>query len=563
MGTKTITTAEMNFFQARQRVRKKLGTNTTGNAHCPTTTAEFRGGPRPGREMGKAPNTKTFTSLRDDMDHPRSDHERERASWREPPPHPHGAPLCEHPGVDPSTGGRTGTCACGAAFKQSRAAVSYYEKMGYGPRFRCFVCSAAQRLRRKQAPLRPARTPSPTPVQPPAAAAADLQLAAGQAVVDLPSALSTLCAQVCAAHDELKALTTRLAQLHAALVAPTTTTKTEKMARADPSPDPATPPPTPADPIADPSPGLKTARAGPSPDPAARADPVPDPAAAAAEAALEAAGSLAPGAAVELHSLTVWPELNGRVGTVTDFVSNQGRGLPTSPIADPSPGLTSPGLPTPPFADPSPPSPIADPSPALTTPPSPIADPALLNPTSDAHIASGVDQLERIHTLLCTLRAETALALLEPNRVSDLFDDVAEDLVRCLLMTRASPDLCSSIGIDQPAWTEDDYTEQGGALLMALGINAPATVLAAIKCQCHMGAPFGYPPPETAPQQMRELHEALAALKPHATWSSSNFNFPTPTYHSTIQPSNFNLLTYHPALQLQPTKTTTLFCLLL
>ena len=425
MGTKTITTAEMNFFQARQRVRKKLGTNTTGNAHCPTTSAELCGGPRPGREMDKAPNTTPFTTLRDDMDHPRSDHERERASWREPPPHPHGAPLCEHPGVDPSTGGRTGTCACGAAFKQSRAAVSYYEKMGYGPRFRCFVCSAAQRLRRKQAPLRPARTPSPTPVQPPAAAAADLQLAAGQAVVDLPSALSTLCAQVCAAHDELKALTTRLAQLHAALVAPTTTTTTEKMARADPSPDPATPPPTPADPIADPSPGLKTARAGPSPDPAARADPVPDPAAAAAEAALEAAGSLAPGAAVELHSLTVWPELNGRVGTVTDFVSNQGRGLPTSPIASPSPGLTSPGLPTPPLADPSPASLETSRDP-LTTPPSPFADPALLNPTSallnptgDAHITSGVDQIELIRSLLCTLRAETASAILEETFFED------------------------------------------------------------------------------------------------------------------------------------------------
>ena len=102
-----------------------------------------------------------------------------------------------------------------------------------------------------------------------------------------------------------------------------------------------------------------------------------------------------PGAAVELHSLTVWPELNGRVGTVTDFVSNQGRGLPTSPIADPSPGLTSPGLPTPPLADPSPASLETSRDP-LTTPPSPIADPALLNPTgallnptSDAHVTLG------------------------------------------------------------------------------------------------------------------------------------------------------------------------------
>ena len=52
---------------------------------------------------------------------------------------------------------------------------------------------------------------------------------------------------------------------------------------------------------------------------------------------------------------------------------------------------------------------------------------------------------------------------------------------------------------------------------MALGITAPATVLTAIFCQCRTGYPFYHFHPETAPQQLRELHEALAALKPHAT----------------------------------------------
>ena len=69
-------------------------------------------------------------------------------------------------------------------------------------------------------------------------------------------------------------------------------------------------------------------------------------------------------------------------------------------------------------------------------------------------------------------------------------------------------------------------TEQGEAILMALGITAPAMVLTAINCQCRMGYPF-YPfHPETAPQQLRELHDALAALEPHTTWPSSN---PPPT----------------------------------
>ena len=143
--------------------------------------------------------------------------------------------------------------------------------MRYPPRFRCFVCSAAQKLLKKQALHRPASTPSPTPAAapmpatsppeelgaPPAAAAADpaLQPAAGQFVVDLSSTISTLRAKVCAVHDELDALTTRLEQLQAVQGAPTTTTKKKKKkkkktARNGPSPDPATPPPTPADPIA-------------------------------------------------------------------------------------------------------------------------------------------------------------------------------------------------------------------------------------------------------------------------------------------------------------------------
>ena len=496
MGTKTITTAEMNFFQARQRVRKKLGTNTTGNAHCPTTSAELCGGPRPGREMDKAPNTTPFTTLRDDMDHPRSDHERERASgpWREPPPHPHGAPLCEHPGVDPSIGGRTGTCACGAAFKQSRAAVSYYEKMGYGPRFRCFVCSAAQRLRRKQAPLRPARTPSPTPVQPPAAAAADLQLAAGQAVVDLPSALSTLCAQVCAARDELDALTTRLAKLHAALVAPTKKKKKKKTARTDPSPDPATPPPTPVNPIA---------------GPIADSSPVP---------------------------------------------SREPLPTPPSPIADPSPASSR----EPPTA---PPSPIANPAHAAyiahlatyptlhelyrrscqasvakfrATPRCPDLDAAssAAHGAYIAHITSGAGQIELIHDLLYGLRRSAASAISYHEQyavpVEDIrlvFDESAEELAGHLMNKEAPPDLCSALGIAQPAWTKPSpwahsthvpNTKQGEAILMAFGIAAPATILTAIHHQCRSGSPFVCSE-GAAPQQLRELHAALAALKPHAT----------------------------------------------
>ena len=81
----------------------------------------------------------------------------------------------------------------------------------------------------------------------------------------------------------------------------------------------------------------------------------------------------------------------------------------------------------------------------------------------------------------------------------------------------APPALCSALGIAQPAWSDDGFdSEQGAAILMALGITAPATILMAIFHQCCGGDPYDpYAPPETAPQQLHELHEALAALKPH------------------------------------------------
>ena len=165
----TITTAENNFIHARRRVQEKLGKNKTGNAPPPPTPAGRRGGsrPGPGRVAGTASHTTPCPPCpgprqekTDTIDHPRL---RERASGqkREPSPHPHGAPPCEHPGVDPSIGGRTATCACGAAFTQSGRAVSHYKKKGYLPRFRCFDCSAARKLLMMQAPHRPASAPSP------------------------------------------------------------------------------------------------------------------------------------------------------------------------------------------------------------------------------------------------------------------------------------------------------------------------------------------------------------------------------------------------------------------
>ena len=171
----TITNAELNFIHARRRVQEKLGKNKTGNAPPPPTPAVRRGGsrPGPGRVAGTASHTTPCPPCpgprqekTDTIDHPRL---RERASGqkREPSPHPHGAPPCEHPGVDPSIGGRTALCACGAAFTQSGRAVSHYKKMRYPPRFRCFVCSAAQKLLKMQALHRPASTPSPTPAAAP------------------------------------------------------------------------------------------------------------------------------------------------------------------------------------------------------------------------------------------------------------------------------------------------------------------------------------------------------------------------------------------------------------
>ena len=89
----------------------------------------------------------------------------------------------------------------------------------------------------------------------------------------------------------------------------------------------------------------------------------------------------------------------------------------------------------------------------------------------------------------------------------------------------APPDLCSALGIAQPAWTKPSpwahsthvpNTEQGEAILMAFGITAPATILTAIHHQCRSGSPFVCSE-GAAPQQLRELHAALAALKPHAT----------------------------------------------
>ena len=168
---------------------------------------------------------------------------------------------------------------------------------------------------------------------------------------------------------------------------------------------------------------------------------------------------------------------------------------------------------------------IADPSPALTTPPSPIADPALLNPTSDAHIASGVDQIERIRSLLCTFRAETASAILEETFFEDETEEsgllfrTAKELKDHLMNNEAPPALCSALGIAQPAWSDDGFdSEQGAAILMALGITAPEPILMAIFLQCHGSDPYD---PETATWRkmalLHELHEALAALKPHAT----------------------------------------------
>jgi hypothetical protein len=141
-----------------------------------------------------------------------------------------------------------------------------------------------------------------------------------------------------------------------------------------------------------------------------------------------------------------------------------------------------------------------------------------------------------INDLLHRLLAQTASLLASPllddtDYIVDTFpymiDEAAEELAGHLWNEEASPALCSALGIAQPTWTKPNRwvpsadvpnTEQGEAILMALGITTPATILTAIYRQCRSGSPFDrHAPPETAPQQMRELHEALTALKPHAT----------------------------------------------
>ena len=72
-----------------------------------------------------------------------------------------------------------------------------------------------------------------------------------------------------------------------------------------------------------------------------------------------------------------------------------------------------------------------------------------------------------------------------------------------------TPALCSALGVVQPALEE--------ATSMAPGITDPVTILIAINNQLESGSPFDpHAPPETAPQQLRKLHGALAPLTPHA-----------------------------------------------
>jgi hypothetical protein len=151
-----------------------------------------------------------------------------------------------------------------------------------------------------------------------------------------------------------------------------------------------------------------------------------------------------------------------------------------------------------------------------------------------AHITSGAGQIELIHDLLYGLRrcAASAISFHEQygTDVEDIrhsIGDSARELADHLMNIEAPPDLCLALGIAQPAWTKPSpwahsthvpNTEQGEAILMALGITTPATIPTATHRQCRSGYPFDrHAPPETAPQQLRELHEALAALKPHAT----------------------------------------------
>ena len=170
---------------------------------------------------------------------------------------------------------------------------------------------------------------------------------------------------------------------------------------------------------------------------------------------------------------------------------------------------------------------------------------------SYAYIAlttSGVGRIELIHDRLYALHARTASAtsfLKEPafpekTHIEDHFPyeiaEATEELAGSPMNKETPPALCSAPGISQPAWTKPSpgpprtnvsNTELDTATLMALGITAPAAILVAIHRQSRRGYPFDRrAPPEAAPQQLRELHEALAALKPHATLPFPN---PPPT----------------------------------
>ena len=213
MKTKNINgTAKTNHLNATRRLQRKNGVKKTGKVLPAKTPATRRGGPRPaGREKDMVSNTSATA-----RGGPRPGPGRERApgTQRESAPRPPGALRHEHSRVDLLHGGRTGSCACGKDFKQSPEAVRHFTKMGYSPRFRCYPCSAAKKLRHQTAsassPI-PEQTPAAPPgpatfpleehgaAAAPAAAAADptLQLAAVQAEVrELASALSMIHATV-------------------------------------------------------------------------------------------------------------------------------------------------------------------------------------------------------------------------------------------------------------------------------------------------------------------------------------------------------------------------------
>ena len=94
----------------------------------------------------------------------------------------------------------------------------------------------------------------------------------------------------------------------------------------------------------------------------------------------------------------------------------------------------------------------------------------------------------------------TASAILEGASIDDLddfvdFGEAAYELGGSFLNKETAPALCSALGIAQPAWSGDcmdkwqplGEASLGEAILMALGITAPATVLTAIYRQCRMG----------------------------------------------------------------------------